>query len=418
MNTSIPNTYLVVQLENTPTNHEFMNFSESDKNIIISAGITMFQSGHRNITYANDTKMKNIIQEMEKNHQSELKNKQNEIHILKSHAEIELAKRIQEINVTHSKSFRDMQAEIDSLSNANSKLRENDNWKDYQSLLDKYKSENESRIQEQKQLYSDLLKSKEQEIGNKLIELNELRAKTIESLKISISSSRKGKKGEEDVDEIVKKYFKNADIENISNGEGSRGDRIYYIDGIKIMAEMKSYTSKIQYNSKERGVSKFIRDMEMNQDYQCGIMISLTSPIADKEKGVIKPMISPEYLDDGRPIIFIHPGDNASLLDSDELVFLGFQTVISIVKSLKNSKKMSDVLKNNKIINRLVSYIYKLKKEYNESRSDEIRKVKQLLECIESKNQQSLIDNIEQLINEFLQDTPFICDETTDASNP
>ena len=128
-------------------------------------------------------------------------------------------------------------------------------------------------------------------------------------------------------------------------------------------------------------------------------------------------MISPEYLDDGRPIIFIHPGDNASLLDSDELVFLGFQTVISIVKSLKNSKKMSDVLKNNKIINRLVSYIYKLKKEYNESRSDEIRKVKQLLECIESKNQQSLIDNIEQLINEFLQDTPFICDETNDASN-
>ena len=130
MNTSIPNTYLVVQLENTPTNHEFMNFSESDKNIIISAGITMFQSGHRNITYANDTKMKNIIQEMEKNHQTELKNKQNEIHILKSHTEIELARRIQEINLTHSKSFRDMQAEIDSLSNANSKLRENDNWKD------------------------------------------------------------------------------------------------------------------------------------------------------------------------------------------------------------------------------------------------------------------------------------------------
>ena len=167
------------------------------------------------------------------------------------------------------------------------------------------------------------------------------------------------------------------------------------------MAEIKSYTSKIQYNNKERGVVKFIRDMEMNQDYQCGIMISLTSPIADKEKGVIKPMISPEYLDDGRPVIFIHPGDNMSLLESDEFIFLGFISIISIVKCMKNSSKMNNIVNNNKIINKITSTIFKLKKDYNEARSDELRKAKQLVECIENKNQQNIIDLIEQLFNEL-----------------
>jgi hypothetical protein len=180
------------------------------------------------------------------------------------------------------------------------------------------------------------------------------------------------------------------------------------------MAEVKSYSSKIQYNNKERGVVKFLRDMELNPDYQCGIMISLTSPIADKEKGVIKPFLSPEYLDDGRPVIYIHPGENVSLLESDEFLFLGFIAIISIVKSMKNNTKMTNVLKNNRIINRVTSYLFKLKKEYIESRSDEVRKAKQLLDCIESRNHQSLIENIEHLFHELLNDNQVT--DTVDAS--
>ena len=146
---------------------------------------------------------------------------------------------------------------------------------------------------------------------------------------------------------------------------------------------------------------KFIRDMEMNEDYQCGIMISLTSPIADKEKGVIKPMISPEYLDDGRPVIYIHPGENESLIESDEFIFLGIISLISIVKSMKNNKKMTNILNNNKIINKIMSSIFKLKKDYNEARCDELRKAKQLVDCIENKNQLTIIEYIEQMINEL-----------------
>tara|TARA_B110000285_G_scaffold233717_1_gene308391 strand:+ start:916 stop:2184 length:1269 start_codon:yes stop_codon:yes gene_type:complete len=403
----IQNTCLIVQLENNKTNHEFMNYSHDDKNIIISAGISMFQYGHRDISSSTDSKIKHIILEMETNHHDEIKKKEQDIQRIKSNGETELSKRILELQNSHAKSFQYLQTEIDSLTIANKKLREGDNWKEYQVLLDQYKQENEKRIIEQKDLYSSLLQSKETEINGKNQELGELRNTNIESIKISTSSSRKGKKGEDDVDEIVQKYFKNVDIENISTGEGARGDRIYHIDGIKIMAEMKSYSSKIQYNNKDRGVVKFIRDMEMNEDYQCGIMISLTSPIADKEKGVIKPMISPEYLDDGRPVIYIHPGENMSLLESDEFIFLGFITIISIVKSMKNSKKMHDLLKNTKVINNIISGLFKLKKDYSDARCDELRKAKQLVECIENRNQHSLIEHIEKLFTELLNDNHY-----------
>ena len=406
--------YLIAQLENNKTNHEFMNYGNDDKNIIISAGISMFLSGHRDVISSENSKVKNIIMEMENNHHAELSEKCSELAKIKDTNEREINTRIRELQDNHAKSFRDLQAEIDSLSNANQKLRENDNWKDYQKLLDQYKQESDTRNNEQKQLYSELIKTKEIEISEKNTELTSLRHKNIESIKISTSSSRKGKKGEEDVDDIVQKYFKNVDIENISTGEGARGDRVYHIDGVKIMAEVKSYSSKIQYNNKERGVVKFLRDMELNPDYQCGIMISLTSPIADKEKGVIKPFLSPEYLDDGRPVIYIHPGENVSLLESDEFLFLGFIAIISIVKSMKNNTKMTNVLKNNRIINRVTSYLFKLKKEYIESRSDEVRKAKQLLDCIESRNHQSLIENIEHLFHELLNDNQVT--DTVDAS--
>ena len=155
----------------------------------------------------------------------------------------------------------------------------------------------------------------------------------------------------------------------------------------------------------ERGVIKFIRDMEMNPDYQCGIMISLTSSIADKEKGVIKPMISPEYLDDGRPVIFIHPGENSSLIDCDELIFIGIQTIVSIVKNIKTNNKWSAVMQNNTLINKLSTIITKLKKDYSEVKSDEIRRAKQLLECLESKSQQLLIDNISFMFNQLIEIT-------------
>ena len=71
----IQNTCLIVQLEDNKTNHEFMNYSHDDKNIIISAGISMFQYGHRDISSSTDSKIKHIILEMETNHHDEIKKK-------------------------------------------------------------------------------------------------------------------------------------------------------------------------------------------------------------------------------------------------------------------------------------------------------------------------------------------------------
>ena len=152
--------YLIAQLENNKTNHEFMNYGNDDKNIIISAGISMFLSGHRDVISSENSKVKNIIMEMENNHHAELSQKRIELAKIKDTNEREINTRIRELQDKHAKSFRDLQAEIDSLSSANQKLRENDNWKDYQKLLDQYKQESDTRNNEQKQLYSELIKTK------------------------------------------------------------------------------------------------------------------------------------------------------------------------------------------------------------------------------------------------------------------
>ena len=135
MENHVQDTSLIVQLENNKTNHDFMNYSNEDKNIIISSGLAMFNSGHRDLSASNDSKIKNIIVEMEKNHQEEISILNSNISKIKQTNENEINKRIRELQDSHSKSFRDFQAEIESLSNANRKLRENDNWKDYQKLI-------------------------------------------------------------------------------------------------------------------------------------------------------------------------------------------------------------------------------------------------------------------------------------------
>ena len=116
------NPYLIVQLENTKSNHEFMNYGNDDKNIIISAGLSMFLSGHRDVISSENSKVKNIILEMEKNHYEELAQKRDELTKIKDSNERDINTRVRELQDNHAKSFRDLQAEIESLSNANQKL--------------------------------------------------------------------------------------------------------------------------------------------------------------------------------------------------------------------------------------------------------------------------------------------------------
>ena len=72
MENHVQDTPLIVQLENNKANHDFMNYSNEDKNIIVSSGLAMFNSGHRDLSASNDSKIKNIIVDMEKNHQEEI----------------------------------------------------------------------------------------------------------------------------------------------------------------------------------------------------------------------------------------------------------------------------------------------------------------------------------------------------------
>ena len=122
MENHVQDTPLIVQLENNKANHDFMNYSNEDKNIIISSGLAMFNSGHRDLSSSNDSKIKNIIVDMEKNHQEEINMLTSELSKIKQTNENEINRRIREIQDGHAKSFREFQAENESLNNTNKKL--------------------------------------------------------------------------------------------------------------------------------------------------------------------------------------------------------------------------------------------------------------------------------------------------------
>lgn len=106
-------------------------------------------------------------------------------------------------------------------------------------------------------------------------------------------SSRKGKIGEIQVERQIEAYFPDAEISDKSK-QPHQTDYHLKLYGYTIFIEVKTY----QNNAPQKEVDKFYRDLEENPDAQAGIMVSLTSGIANKPKfcyevlpGTSKPIV-------------------------------------------------------------------------------------------------------------------------------
>ena len=106
------------------------------------------------------------------------------------------------------------------------------------------------------------------------------------------NSSKKGGKGEEEMELILPNLFRNATIVRKSK-EKKSGDFRIDIHGVQVLFENKNY----QRNVDREEIDKFIRDCEV-PDIDCGIMCSENCGIAKKEDMEIE-------IINGKPLIYL-----------------------------------------------------------------------------------------------------------------
>lgn len=121
-------------------------------------------------------------------------------------------------------------------------------------------------------------------------------------------SSKKGKMGEMQVERQIEDYFPDAEISNQSK-QPHQSDYHLKLYGHTIFVEVKTY----QNNAPQKEVEKFYRDLEENPEAQAGILVSLTSGIANKPKFCYE--ILPGT---SKPVVFV---PNANAMDGTTVVW-------------------------------------------------------------------------------------------------
>ena len=124
------------------------------------------------------------------------------------------------------------------------------------------------------------------------LDLDQKQQQIEQYLAINNNSSRKGNKGEEEMEIILNKLFPCATISRKSKEKKSGDFRIEY-RGIQVLVENKEYTGNVP----KEEIEKFARDCSL-PDVDCGIMCSELSGVAKREDLEIE-------IVDEKPVIYL-----------------------------------------------------------------------------------------------------------------
>jgi hypothetical protein len=131
-------------------------------------------------------------------------------------------------------------------------------------------------------------------------------------------STDKGKHGEIYVQGELNKLFPCAEVED-THAEPHRGDFIVRNKGLSMMVEAKNYKRNVQ----KAEIDKFYADVDnrLNSEYDCAIMLSLSSGICNREDFSFE-------IRNGIPIMFIH--NASSNFTAVSLAFKFFKAISSV----------------------------------------------------------------------------------------
>ena len=131
-------------------------------------------------------------------------------------------------------------------------------------------------------------------------------------------STTKGADGEATVAELLHSHFPTAEVEDCSAQSGL-GDFVLLDGDICMMVEAKNY----KRNVAKAEIEKFMRDMENNPSYTCGILVSLESGVSGYADFTLATVAS-------RPVIFLH-----NVADNPDKLRYAY-SVFEMVHSIEN----------------------------------------------------------------------------------
>ena len=147
------------------------------------------------------------------------------------------------------------------------------------------------------------------------------------------NSTLKGQDGENFTYFELNKRFPKASIEDTRKQTG-RGDFIFKDDAFTMLIETKNYKKNVT----KPEIDKFYRDIDINHDIQCGILISLKSGICAREDFHLE-------IRDDKPILFLH--NVATNMKHVDLAIELFKLILKTECIDLNNKEILDKLKNN-----------------------------------------------------------------------
>ena len=192
---------------------------------------------------------------------------------------------------------------------------------------------------------SELRKDKESQIGELRREKTDLNTQLNGILRIRDNSSKLGKDGELNAENMIQKVFSDSKLETIESG---CGDFVQTYKGLKIMWEIKNHHTSVP----KKDVDKFHRDMRNNMDMDIGIILALNSHIeAHNSNGGFEF----EFLNDSahRGVFYI---SNLASHENPEGIFRMLGAFVSYIQrtkpTLSDSSQMTNIsMKLNRILN-------------------------------------------------------------------
>jgi len=368
--------FIDFSLPNTPDTLKFIKLNPSDKLKAVALGVKFLTSGNQQIQswdnsqwegrlkQVQDEKLEIILALEEKLHLEHIK-RQN---LVKTQKE-EINSIVEGVrNRTESKYLSEIASLNDKMERLQNKihLQETEKTKLYKTINDEFYTKILSK--------EALWEAKNERIRKEYEEkLEKERERTAACILTTKHSTIKGQAGEEFTHHELNRRFPTAEIEDTHKQPG-RGDFIMKENDFTMLIETKNYKKNVT----KPEIEKFYRDMETNNDVQCGLFLSLKSGICNREDLHLEVI-------NGKPIIFVHN----CLKNMENIDF-----AVRLFKLILNTDSID--LSNKEVYEKIKNTIPMVKRYWNKIRSKIQKFEKDMTQCISE--QETMIRDIFKLL--------------------
>ena len=371
------NDTIEIYLQNNKFTLDFIKLNKEDRDKVVQLGLKFLNVGNLHMQLLNNKEWVQKIEKIEKDKKTDIEKfkqlliseKQKSVMLIESHrnetqslinqTKNQVEQRFQS-ELTHleteiikkNKTITDKTTQLDTIYKTLYREFENkisikeEHWEE---RLDKVKANYETKLQKEKAIQENIIIKTQ-------------------------NSSFKGQEGENFTHRELNKMFPKADVEDTRKQPG-RGDFIFKENSFCMLIETKNYKKNVT----KPEIDKFYRDIDTNQDIQCGIFMSLNSGICARDDFHLE-------IRDTKPIIFLH--NAADNMRHVELAIQLFKLILKTDGIDLSNKEILDKLKNDIPI---------IKRNWNKMRNKIQKFEREMMESVIS--QESIFKNIFALLN-------------------